>query len=263
MTRTTRSRRAGASLIVLMLVAGLLLVAASAGVTYLVLAEGTPPRRKTPAKGEAVQPDPAGLPVADAAGDPQSNSSRHAIIRMPAEWNDAPDNAKKQLDARFDAVVKKLKEVYGKRWNEHTVTLAPNASLKYRVFAQAVVSGRDHTVWRYNFACLKRAGDDEVRYLHFDLPGSGSAPVDRELDSVFLRVDRRPDGIEFVLNRVRVGRSTEEVIHRLRAAMATGDKLLLILDPDPELTVQHFIDVYNALVKVKLQLITLARPRSR
>jgi len=255
---------------------GAVLVIASAWVTYLVLADEKTPEPPAPAEAEhtaapprpvpprPVPPEPVDLPIADAAGDPQPNSSRHAIIRMPVEWNEKPEEVKRLLKARFDAIRQQLEQLYGDGWRQFAVTLSAHPGLKYRFLARAVVEGRDHEFWLYNFACLKKLGDREVRYLRLSLPGTGEEMLhDPPPEVVRLEIERRDAGMEFVLNRNSVERELWALVARLNVAVRDNPDLFLVLDPDPDLTVQQFIDVYNAVLKAGIKHIALGTPRRR
>ena len=237
--------------VVSLVLAGVVLTLALAAVWFLVVADEGRARA-----GRDVAP--IDLPVADHADKPYPGSSTAACVTFRLSWNDDPQAARKKLDERLREIVASLRTDNTPEPPRPPLILVAPPRLKYGVFVQAILAGRDQRFLRFNFACLRSPGAREVHYLRFALPG-GLPEVDR------LKITRVDGKLSYQLNKETAQTTMTPIVERLKglldAEARAADRVLLILDPDVDLTLQEFIDVYNALVGIGLKEIALGRPR--
>jgi biopolymer transport protein ExbD len=225
-----------------------------------------------PAESTAAAPPPAGpddtpnempleLPVADAAGEPWPGSSPHALIQIPAEWNDNITAARQALRQQFD-LIRQQAQVPGQ--DMPAVTLAMDPDVSCPVLAHALMAGRDQQVWAFNFACITAPDAREVRYLRFSLPGGGGRA----------RLPDRPTTSRIRIRSLRAGEVAWQVdgllldswdkVESLLETLSkreTAANTIVVIDPDGAVTVGQFVDVLNLLTRQGWPHVALSRPR--
>jgi len=230
-----------------------LLAVVAVAARFLLFGDNPGPTGETPGSAE--------LPVADQAGGAHAKSSTQAIVRFKLEWNDDPETAKKELDTRMRQIAEKLKAAGDEKWPQTAVTLAAPRRLRYGVFVHAIVAGSEQRLWRFNFACVRAAGADEVHHLRFQLPYSGPGFAgDEKPDMHRLRITKHDNDLSYELDGGPKGLEIDAALKSLKAAEEPSGRVVLILQVDPALTTQEFIDIYNAALKVGIKRISLQRP---
>ena len=170
-----------------------------------------------------------------------------------------------------------------------TLALRIDRNVKYRVLVEAILRGRDKGYWRYQIACRKGAINSDVQYLILKLP-AGPLPPPRAVlrlkvtldgdatdyvlqgtvgrlglpspDLVFNDGDRIP-GLPRKQPKRETGRfeNLAEVVAALERVVKANAPVLLIIDPPNEMSIQGFVDIFNAAKKAGVHRIALSKPR--
>jgi biopolymer transport protein ExbD len=237
----------------------------------ILLALGCVPSCATPkAPGKLID-----LPVADQARDAKIDPE--ATVDVSLDEGRDVEATEKRIKQR----VAKLRQVSReKRPSEELppVVLRMDRDLPYRYLVAAVLAGRYQGFWKILIACKKGPNSSEVGYLIITLPTAGGeatpsaeAPpweddrnivVEDDISAIRLKVATDGKKVRYTFSHLedKSFDSLGDVLEILRSAVLEKPKALLVVDCPADLSIQRFVDVYNAGVKAGFTRLTLAMP---